>query len=203
MNILAIDTVSIFFSVSIISNGEVLETNTIHERNKSAELLLCTIEKLIDNYNLSYNNFSMFVVTRGPGSFMGIRIGISALQGLSLITQRPLYGLSRLEVIAFMLSKQNHNHDNIQAILNAGRDNIYYQCFSQDLTPLTWPRITNNQDLKTDGFLVGGDTEDTPHSIVVIPDSENAGLLAFEKINKNKGDQMEATPIYIRRAVAD
>ena len=190
MNILAVNTANFYCSVAIILNDVVIDDCVIEEKNKQAELLFLVIENLLARNNISYTDFDSFVVTLGPGSFVGIRIGIAALQGVSLVANKPLYGISSLEVIAFMLSKHNLEQRDICSVLDAGRGYVYCQNFSKDLDVLTEPNIIKLCELdRRENFLI--------NELGRIPSARDAGLLACNKIEK-QCIGIEVEPIYIR-----
>ncbi|MBQ4874602.1 MAG: tRNA (adenosine(37)-N6)-threonylcarbamoyltransferase complex dimerization subunit type 1 TsaB [Rickettsiaceae bacterium H1] len=191
INILAVDTSSSNCSIAIISKGLVIDGDLIEKKNKQAELLLVSIEKLLKKNNISYNDFDAFVVTKGPGSFIGVRIGISAMQGVSLVVDKPLYGISTLEIVAFILAKNNEKKLNLCPIIDAGRDYVYYQEFSNDLLPIMAPDIVKKSDLKKNEMLLTNDFH-------IISDAKNAGLLAFYKKKKENLNNMSVKPVYIR-----
>ncbi len=197
MNILAVDTANSYCSVAIIGNCKVLDSKIIKEENKQAEILIPTIEKLLSENSLSYNDFDAFVVTVGPGSFIGVRIGIAAMQGIALTVKKPLYGVSTLEVVAFILSHNNLESKNITAILNAGRDRIYFQNFSADLVALSEPKIFNIDNIFCANGSLGGNCN-LYGSLNIAHDALNAGLLALKKIRKNMESSMGIEVIYVR-----
>lgn len=197
MNILALDTANSYCSAAIITNGEVVDTEIVNEPNKQAELLLCIIEDLLTRNHVWYEYFNAFVVTHGPGSFTGIKIGMAAAQGMSVTTGKPLYGVSTLEVAAFMMAKYNEQKSDIQIVLNAGRNRVYNQRFSLDLVPLTSPEVIELKNVQQGPFLTGSNL-DKKFDCTIVPDAQNAGLLASRKIQQSQSAHMQAVPLYIR-----
>ncbi len=193
MNILAIDTASTYFSAAIISNGIAADCFVAKEKNRPAEILVPTIERLLRQNHLSYNNVQALVTTLGPGSFIGIRIGIATLQGISLITKTPFYGISNLELIAFIQSQHKKTKGNIKAIIKRDSDSAYKQTFSPNLVPLEAPRIVTISDLSSDADTHGFTNTNT------IPNAKNAGLLASIKITQERFTEMPIKPIYIHK----
>ena len=82
--ILCIDTCGIKFSVALICNAQLIDEYTCDEIHMQCEKLIIAIETLLSNNNLHYNQINLIAVTSGPGSFNGIRIGMSAAQGISI-----------------------------------------------------------------------------------------------------------------------
>jgi tRNA threonylcarbamoyladenosine biosynthesis protein TsaB len=85
-----------------------------------SELLLSTIDDLLRDAEVTPNQLSGIVVVRGPGSFTGIRIGVSAAKGLAEGLAIPVISLSRLELLA--RKAQNRS---AAAVLDAGRGEFY------------------------------------------------------------------------------
>lgn len=118
MSILAIDTVGIGSSIAIVD----YDGNCFVERNSAsnshAESFFKTLNTLFNKHNYNYDKIDHLAVVVGPGSFTGIRVGISAAQGINLATNKPLYGVSALEVQAYAISLLCKNSKkNIRAII--------------------------------------------------------------------------------------
>jgi tRNA threonylcarbamoyladenosine biosynthesis protein TsaB len=80
----------------------------------------------------------------GPGTFTGLRIGLSFARGLALALGKPVVGLSTLRVLAAMTD--NPNAFPIAAAIDARRGNIYFQLFTSDLWPMGEPRICSSAE---------------------------------------------------------
>lgn len=104
MSILAINTVGAGSSIAVID----YDGNCFVERNSAnnshAESFFQILNTLFDKHNYSYDKIDHLAVIVGPGSFTGIRVGISTAQGINLATNKPLYGVSALEAQAYAIS---------------------------------------------------------------------------------------------------
>ena len=194
MKILAIDTANAYCSIAIITDDAILDSMRSTQVNKQAESLFIMIEALLERNSLSYRSIDIFVVTKGPGSFTGVRIGMAAAKGLSLITQKKLYGISTLETLAFI--KISSSKDNIHAILNAGRDKAYYQLFTCDLEPLCVPKIISIGEI---GAFNGTIATNVSGYGEVLPDAKYAGMLACKKLKAK--EEMPHLPLYVRSVI--
>lgn len=101
MRILAVDTASISASVATLEKGSlvaelVLATGQTHSRH-----LMQMIDEALALSAWPLETVSGFAVTQGPGSFTGLRIGISTVKGLSLATGKPVAGISSLQALAY------------------------------------------------------------------------------------------------------
>lgn len=87
-------------SVAYLSNGRILGQYYINSGLTHSTTLMPMAESLLNTANLSLKNVDYFAVSVGPGSFTGLRIGISAIKGISLAENKPCVAVSSLEAIA-------------------------------------------------------------------------------------------------------
>jgi len=100
MNILALDTSGVTASVALLQGETVLAELFLNLGRNHSEILLPSIDHLLIATGLELRAIDVFACTVGPGSFTGIRIGVSTVKGLALAVDRPIVGLSALEVLA-------------------------------------------------------------------------------------------------------
>jgi tRNA threonylcarbamoyladenosine biosynthesis protein TsaB len=100
MRILSIDTASTTGSVAVVAGETMLAEYTIARRETHSRRLMDMIDGVLDAAGLGLKELDGLAFTRGPGSFTGLRIGLSVVKGLSLISGKPLVGISSLEVLA-------------------------------------------------------------------------------------------------------
>jgi tRNA threonylcarbamoyl adenosine modification protein YeaZ len=139
MSILAIDTVGAGSSVAIIDHDGncFVECNSIS--NSHAETFFQILNTLFNKHDYNYDKIDCLALVVGPGSFTGIRVGISAAKGINLATNKPLYGVSALEVQAYAISLLCANSKkNIRAIIK-NTQGFYTQLFDFNLLPLSEP----------------------------------------------------------------
>lgn len=126
MWLLAIDTAGTTGSAALAETDaegvlKVLGEISLPGRTYSARLIPAT-DTLLRKAKITLAALDALVVVCGPGSFTGLRVGLSAIKGLAEVTQKPVIALSRFAVMAAMQSKQ----DVVHAILDAGRGEFYY-----------------------------------------------------------------------------
>ena len=90
----------------LLDNGIMYETYLNTGQNHSL-VLLPEIDKALNTLKLTLNDFDLFVATAGPGSFTGLRIGLSTLKGFALSLKKPLIGVSTLEALAHNICVEN------------------------------------------------------------------------------------------------
>ncbi len=102
MYVLALDTALGAVSAAILAPGEerVVAQETVLMERGHAEALMPLVSRVLDQSGIAFADIARFAVTIGPGSFTGLRIGISAARGFGLIHQRPVVGVSTLAAFA-------------------------------------------------------------------------------------------------------
>jgi tRNA threonylcarbamoyladenosine biosynthesis protein TsaB len=93
------------------------------------------VEATMAAAGLGYRALDAIAVTRGPGTFTGLRIGLAAARGLALAARRPLVGLTTLEVLAAGVPEAVRGRA-VVAAMEARRGEVYAQAFSPLLRPL-------------------------------------------------------------------
>lgn len=141
MNILAIDTALTSVSVCILDGSTALPlvVHSQHMLRGQAEAVIPMIEKTVGALPDRFSSISRIAVTVGPGSFTGIRVGISAARGLALVRRLPLVGVSTLAAFAapFMAGQGN---DVIAASVDARHGQVYIQAFAPGGQMIIAPR---------------------------------------------------------------
>lgn len=98
--LLAVDTATQSCGVAIIADGYLQTELILSHGGTHTKQVLAAIDAVLNLEGGSLSQIDAFAVTRGPGSFTGLRIGISTVKGLALATDKPIVGISSLEVLA-------------------------------------------------------------------------------------------------------
>jgi tRNA threonylcarbamoyladenosine biosynthesis protein TsaB len=98
-NIICIETATINCSVALIQNNSVLAFKESTVRNSHAEMVTVFIEELLAENNVDLSALNAVAVSKGPGSYTGLRIGVSTAKGLCYALDIPLLAVSTLEVL--------------------------------------------------------------------------------------------------------
>lgn len=122
MKILAIDTATPTCSVAICDQDRLLCEINVGKVETHSRHLMSMIQRALDWSGASFDQIDGFAVTRGPGSFTGLRIGISAVKGFCLGLNRPLVGLSSLDVLAAQSDREDCL---ICAMIDGRRQEVY------------------------------------------------------------------------------
>ena len=132
MIILAVDTATTSCSVAIIDKKCVLAEITLLREETHSKHLMDMIHTAIGFSGLKLSDLDGFAVVRGPGSFTGLRIGITTVKGLAAGLKKPLVGISSLEALAMQAS---HSPYLICPLLDARRGEVYFSRYRFDRGP--------------------------------------------------------------------
>lgn len=100
MRVLALDSTTRGGSVALLDDARLVEERAGDSSRSHAERLPGELTRLLADHDLAFADVDLFAVASGPGSFTGLRIGIATMQGLALVRQRPLAGVSALDALA-------------------------------------------------------------------------------------------------------
>src|SRR6201989_2495309 len=104
------------------------------------EALIPFIARVMKESGLPFAALDRIAVTTGPGSFTGLRVGLSAARGIALAAQKPVVGLTTLSAYAAPLIGEDGAHPIISAI-DARHDHVYFQVVSGNGSSLIRPRV--------------------------------------------------------------
>ena len=138
MKLLGFDTATTACSAALWAEGEVAACRRTDAAGAHAEALVPMLREVAAEAGTTLAAMDAFAVTLGPGSFTGIRIGLATARGLALALERPLIGLSTLEILAAGVPADERDGP-ILAALDAGRGRLYAQLFDRALLPLSEP----------------------------------------------------------------
>ena len=100
MIILAIDTTTFTGSIALLKDTKLIAEVDIDSSSTYSERLLPAVDFLLKTNHLSIQNMDGFAVSVGPGSFTGIRIGLSTVKSFSYASGKPVAGVSTLKALA-------------------------------------------------------------------------------------------------------
>lgn len=122
MNILAIDTSSIYLSLAVTKNGKI--AGSLHKKAEMAHssILVPSIDKVLKKAKLKIRNIDVFAISAGPGSFTGLRIGVTTVKGLAYSLKKKIVAVPTLDVIA---RNAKGFHGIICPVLDARKNKVY------------------------------------------------------------------------------
>ncbi len=186
--VLALDTAVTGCAVCI-SDGEQFWTETVETERGQAECLVPMINRVIRKAGYTYNDFDRIAVTTGPGSFTGVRVGLSTAKALGLSINKPVSGFDTLSVIA----KASGLQRDTVIMIDTKRGDFYGQAFTKDLQPIGEPEIWTMDMAENSAFAIIRD---------VLPDIEVMARMASEIKSDEITYHPEKAPhpLYIRGA---
>ena len=122
MNILAVDTATNSCSVAVTDDGKLAAELTISKDETHSKHLMELIHSVLQNAGFGVGDLDGLAVTIGPGSFTGLRIGISTIKGLALALGKPVVGVSTLKALARQCGQTPHL---ICPLLDARKGEVY------------------------------------------------------------------------------
>ncbi|MCZ2158073.1 tRNA (adenosine(37)-N6)-threonylcarbamoyltransferase complex dimerization subunit type 1 TsaB [Bartonella sp. 220] len=215
MLILAIDTASIYCAVALLRHKSVIARISERMNKGHAEKLIGYIAQVTDQANMPLNQVDRIAVNIGPGSFTGVRVGVSTARALALALKIPAVGISAMEALAAQTSNKNTTSA-ISVVIEAGRDMFYYQNFNEDLTPLGAPGLKTIEniikDLPQQTTLTGPAADiialyikkNKVNKTIVQNKTlcEAADIVNYAHLAANKKPQNPPRPLYLRNADA-
>ena len=221
---LAFDTSAKIASVAVLGGERTLASYSIDNGLTQSELILPMAEDILKKLSLSYSDVGLLVSSVGPGSFTGVRIGVSLVKGLAFGKNIPCVGVSTLEALAENLRGLSGR---IIPVMDARRNQVYTAVFSaknNELVRLSEDRAISLAELAQELrgineniYLVGDGYEVAKKSLsemgVVLCETpeilrgENASSVGKVGIRKYQEGEyqndLEIAPIYLRLPQAE
>ena len=126
MKILGIDTSSPSGSVALLDGNNLVSESLIEGSPAYSDKLLFEIDSILNGSGTKLNEIDGFVITTGPGSFTGLRVGISLLKGFILATEKPFASVNTLEAYANTIQPGPYT---ICPVLDARKKEVYITVF--------------------------------------------------------------------------
>jgi tRNA threonylcarbamoyladenosine biosynthesis protein TsaB len=151
-NILAIDTTGEFGSIALVNMTEVIEEVPLHSPEGHAHILFDQIARLLARHSVSIRDIDCFASASGPGSFTGVRVGLTAAKGLAETAGKRVVAVSNLRAVASFGDGELR-----AAVLDARRGEVYAALFDRSLVEVLPERVTKLRAWLES--LPGGDIE--------------------------------------------
>lgn len=224
MKILAFDSTAKTASVALTEDERLLGLCNIDNGLTQSELLLPMAEDLLRSLKLSFKDIELLAVTAGPGSFTGVRIGISLVKGISFTRDIPCVSVSTLEALMQNISSLRGI---LVPVMDARRNQVYNAIFRSDengISRLTEDRAISIEDLASelsaydepiylvgDGYQIakkklselGINTLETP-ALLIGQNAYSTAVIAAKKYKLGETlSDMEISPVYLRLPQAE
>jgi tRNA threonylcarbamoyladenosine biosynthesis protein TsaB len=222
MYILGIETSTKTGSVAIVSENAVIAQYSLNIEVTHSERLMATVDRVLKDTGVAISQFDGFAVAIGPGSFTGLRIGLSTVKGLAFATGKPVAAVPTLKALAWNLP---HSAYPICPLLDARKHEVYAALYTFDGQALVQvldervialSRLSEQLSGKTvftgeAAHLFRAEIIETfgeralfaPRS-AVLPSAAAVGEIGLAMIrNGEQADPDGLTPLYIRRPEAE
>lgn len=230
MKILAITTSSKICSVAVLEDKSLIIEKHIDDGTTHSQKLMPMINEILKECNLQLTDFNLFTCSVGPGSFTGVRIGVSTIKAFCDVTNVKATSVSSLEGLAYNTLNSNFydNTNIVCSLIDAKNDNVYCGIYKKEnnsftqLEDLCAKNINEILELlekySSSSILFVGDGS-ICHKYSILQkfskttfiekelNDETAvsiGIAAFNKYNKGiYGDSNSISPLYLRKSQAE
>ncbi|MFP3953253.1 MAG: tRNA (adenosine(37)-N6)-threonylcarbamoyltransferase complex dimerization subunit type 1 TsaB [Candidatus Bipolaricaulota bacterium] len=222
MTTLGIDTSTRYGTIGLIANGDLKGEFTFNARESQSEKLLATLDTLLHEVEVQLDEISRIAVSIGPGSFTGLRIGISTAQGLAHGLGVTVVGITLTEAY---YSRVRGYSGPVCTIISDRRNLVYYALFDEDGEKIRGEESTSIANLEG---ILEDNTGDRGHPVLLVGDgvAHNSGefgqfnnsILAEGRLNYPSGAQIgflgekidegvdqitSIEPLYAQRPIAE
>lgn len=227
MKILAIDTSSKICSVSILEDNKVIIEKNSDDEKTHSQKLMPLVKNIFDESKFSLDDINLIACCIGPGSFTGIRIGVSTAKAFADAKNIPVVGVTSLESLAYNVTTPGY----IVSLIDAKNSNVYYSLYELSKTN-TYSLIGNfvadninniisllkNNNIDNSRLIFIGDgamihkeliQNNFPESSFASESKNNQssisiGKSGFDKFNLNlSGNSDSLAPIYLKKSQAE
>lgn len=146
MIFLGIDTSAQTASVAVCDEEKIIITASLNTGLTHSQTLLPMVESILSASNMKLSDIDAFAVSNGPGSFTGIRIGVSAVKGFSYANNKPCVAVSTLEALAYNMQ----GFDGIICPVMDARRNQVYNALFENGERLCEDRAISIEELKAE-----------------------------------------------------
>lgn len=217
MRILAIETSVPPGSVALVDGTEVVSFQAIEAARKTTQAFALVIQSMLNQLGWSPDSINLVATTSGPGSFTGIRIGVTAAKVFAYSVGADVIGVNTLELIA---SQVRDAHSDVDAVLDAQRNQLFHARFAvedesirevreTEIVELAWLSEQDGECLLTGPALtryrdrVSPSVRIAPEEVWV-PQAGQLALLAARKHRQGHGtDAFQLVPQYYRKSAAE
>ena len=198
MLILALDTSSSAVSVALLDEKQVLASHEQVMDRGQGEALVPIIGQVLEQAGKTPADIMGVAVAVGPGSFTGVRVGLSTARGIGLALNVPVYGVTNFEASAYGITEP------ITIVLDTKRGDYFTQSFDENGHPMNTPSIQSSEDLKSKlPFIVVGDGAEKLSSEIrcevlqkTVLSAVAIGQIALSRLS----EPLPPEPLYLRDA---
>jgi len=214
--ILSIETATTVCSIALHREGKLLAEQTLYMEQSHSGLLAPSIKSLISYCSLTMSDLDAVAISKGPGSYTGLRIGVSTAKGICDAINRPLIAINTLEAMAYGVSKYVKAENNLLCpMIDARRMEVYYLLINanQKIIKPTEPLIVDansfSKELKGFNITFFGNGSDKCKPVIqnpnanfidnIKPSAASVGYLATRSYEKKEFEDVAYfDPFYLK-----
>lgn len=225
MNMLAVDTSTLVLSIAVLNEQKVLGEKSTNLKKNHSVRLMPAIDELLTDLDMTLADMDLFAVTAGPGSYTGVRIGVTTIKTLAWTLNKPFISVSTLDVMAM---NGLHFLGNIVPLIDARRDQAYASVYTvangmlqqnipekiiliDDLLTLLKQDQQNTLFIGDEVVLFENKIKEVLEDRAVfvpssfhLPRAANLGVLALRKwLKENKSERHDFAPNYLQLTLAE
>lgn len=180
--LLAIETSGELCSTALQIEGNIFYEYTIRQKNIHSEKLFEMVQNLLSSAKITINEIGAIAYSSGPGSFTGLRIGLSAAKGIAFGISKPVIPVLTFDALAFAIAKYHKFGTKFRIVRNASIDEIYsaHYIINEKLEYGTVELLNKNEITFENDNLVYGDSKiDVTVKNVIGPSASNIAEWAY------------------------
>jgi tRNA threonylcarbamoyl adenosine modification protein YeaZ len=223
MIVLSIDSSSLVTTVALLKDEHILGEYTLNFKREHSVILMEKVEMLLKDCEVDISEVDGFVVSKGPGSFTGLRIGMATVKGLSMGSNKPYVSISSLDALANSLLTFNGI---ICPIMDALRDSVYTCLYKNvngkltkisDYCALSLDELAELLNKKGENVIFTGDGVNkhkdflstnvknaifAPNHLSIIRAS-SLGEVGMVELKAGNADCINSAPLYLKKPQAE
>ena len=219
--ILHIETATQICSVALSENNRVIATRSSDEKNAHSRVLTVFIKEILKQNNFKPEDLDALAVSMGPGSYTGLRIGVSTAKGLCFAIDKPLIAIGTLQAMAIGMAEKAGSSDALYCpMIDARRMEVYSAIFDRGNKQVREIRAeiidedSFSGQLQTNQMIFAGDGAEKCKAILspdpnahfldhFIPSAEFMIKIAYEKFKAGKFEDVAYfEPFYLKDFIA-
>jgi tRNA threonylcarbamoyladenosine biosynthesis protein TsaB len=216
VKILAIETATDVCSVALGMDGEVLVSKTARDRNVHSTHLGHFIREVLEEAGEKIKDMDAVAVSKGPGSFTGLRIGVSMAKGITWGLDLPLISVGTLQALAYSFTGTTDDHTFLCPVVDARNNEFYFAVYDhlmQEVLPVqagliemkAFEQLDQGRHIVFfgDGIeKIKDELKIIPNAVVmenILPDAVNLIAPAVQKYNNRDFENLSTfEPYYLR-----
>lgn len=213
--VLAVETATSSGSVALIKGGRMIGLQHYQIDKSHSSLLHELIDQLIKNAGFHMKDLDAVAVSEGPGSYTGLRIGVSAVKGMCYALDLPLIAVNTLEALAFQVNRYQKSYRHLCPMIDARRMEVYAAVWNGDFNlaqptePIIIDEYSFSELLSSNEVLFFGSGAEKCKGVIksknafflddILPSALDIAIIAERKIENQEFENLVSfEPFYLK-----